>query len=114
MNSSEQEILASGLLKVWKAAWTDEEVRQRLAAGEAMAVLEQHGVTVPEGVTVTITLRFERPPPIPEAKEPASLADLFTVWQAGIAAGTIALSVPIPSEIDPVFCGKKFPFCFGI
>ena len=83
MDAAERQEFVGGYTKLLTNAWSDEAFMQRVRSNPAQ-VLEEVGLKVPSGATVTIS----------DSKGEGNLDDQVKLWEEGAKSGNITLYVP--------------------
>ena len=79
-----------GYTKVLTSAWSDEGFASRLES-DPVAVLDENGLSVPAGTTVSI---------ISETQGGGDLDDQFKIWEEGLSSGDVKLYVPAAPQVE--------------
>jgi hypothetical protein len=89
MDAAARSKFVGSYTKILTNAWSDEAYMDRLKA-DPKAVLEEAGLTVPDGVTVHIA----------DSQGEGTLDEQVGIWEQGIAAGDVTLYVPAVPQVE--------------
>ena len=89
MEASERSQFVGAYTKLLTNAWSDEAYMKRVKSNPE-PVLEEVGLTVPEGAKITVQ----------DSQGEGSLDEQVKLWQEGTASGNITLYVPDVPQIE--------------